>query len=347
MKVACGQINPTIGDFAGQLREGHLLRRAGTCGRVRPRRVPRAVPLRVPAHGPPGVRTLRRGEPEGAAPPPGRRAEGNRDRRGIRGQEPIPSRQGPSQRRLPHLGRKDHPHAGQDSSADLRRLRRGALVRKRRRRAPWSRSAERSSASRSARTSGGKARPPPGSATLWTPSPSCSMPGRPSSCPSPPRRSTPTSPRIRLELLSRIGKTSGVPVVYVNTVGANDNIIFDGQSMVTSAEGRLLSIGTAFEEELAFVETGSARTRSAAAAGPACPDRGRACARHTGLRAQVRIHACPPRSLGRYRLRAGGGAGRRGARRATGWTCSACLPGTPRKEASRTRGPWRRRWASP
>jgi NAD+ synthase (glutamine-hydrolysing) len=62
-------------------------------------------------------------------------------------------------------------------------------------------------------------------------------------------------PEIRFDLLSRIGKTSGVPVVYVNTVGANDNIIFDGQSMVTSSEGNLVFLGKAFEEELAFVDT--------------------------------------------------------------------------------------------
>jgi NAD+ synthase (glutamine-hydrolysing) len=62
-------------------------------------------------------------------------------------------------------------------------------------------------------------------------------------------------PRIRLDLLSRIGKTSGVPVVYVNMVGANDNIIFDGQSMATSRDGKLVFMGKAFEEELAVVET--------------------------------------------------------------------------------------------
>jgi NAD+ synthase (glutamine-hydrolysing) len=62
-------------------------------------------------------------------------------------------------------------------------------------------------------------------------------------------------PRIRLDLLSGIGATSGVPVVYVNTVGANDSIVFDGQSMATSAEGKLIFLGAAFEEELAVVDT--------------------------------------------------------------------------------------------
>jgi NAD+ synthase (glutamine-hydrolysing) len=64
-------------------------------------------------------------------------------------------------------------------------------------------------------------------------------------------------PRIRRDLMSGIGANSGVPVLYVNTVGANDNIIFDGQSMLTSSEGTLLFMGKAFEEELAIVETGA------------------------------------------------------------------------------------------
>jgi NAD+ synthase (glutamine-hydrolysing) len=70
-------------------------------------------------------------------------------------------------------------------------------------------------------------------------------------------------PRIRLDLLSRIGKTSGVPVVYVNTVGANDNIVFDGQSMATSRDGSLVFLGKAFEEELAVIDTEAARSEVA------------------------------------------------------------------------------------
>ena len=65
-------------------------------------------------------------------------------------------------------------------------------------------------------------------------------------------------PRTRLDLFSRVGKASGVPVVYVNIVGGNDNLIFDGQSMVTSREGKLVHLGAAFEEELAFVDTAAA-----------------------------------------------------------------------------------------
>jgi len=62
-------------------------------------------------------------------------------------------------------------------------------------------------------------------------------------------------PKTRLDLFSRVGKSSGVPVVYVNVVGGNDNLIFDGQSMAFSAEGRLIYLGAPFEEQLAFVDT--------------------------------------------------------------------------------------------
>jgi len=65
----------------------------------------------------------------------------------------------------------------------------------------------------------------------------------------------PAQPATRRKLMSTIGTTGHVPVVYVNTVGANDNIVFDGQSMVTSAEGTLVHLGRAFEEELAVVDT--------------------------------------------------------------------------------------------
>jgi NAD+ synthase (glutamine-hydrolysing) len=59
---------------------------------------------------------------------------------------------------------------------------------------------------------------------------------------------------VRLSLLSRIGKSSGVPAVYVNAVGANDGLIFDGRSMATSPDGRLVYLGAGFEEQLGIVD---------------------------------------------------------------------------------------------
>ncbi|HUV09111.1 MAG TPA: NAD+ synthase [Spirochaetia bacterium] len=63
-------------------------------------------------------------------------------------------------------------------------------------------------------------------------------------------------PQIRYSLLDQIGKSSGVPVVYVNMVGGNDSLIFDGRSMVTSPDGRLVALGKAFEEDLIVFDTG-------------------------------------------------------------------------------------------
>ena len=62
-------------------------------------------------------------------------------------------------------------------------------------------------------------------------------------------------PKVRLELLAQIGKSSGVPVIYANLVGGNDSLIFDGGSMVTSAAGELVALGAAFEEDLILFDT--------------------------------------------------------------------------------------------
>ncbi len=60
--------------------------------------------------------------------------------------------------------------------------------------------------------------------------------------------------QIRLRLLSSIGKSSGVPVVYVNMVGGNDSLLFDGRSMVTSPAGELVHLAAGFEERLEMVD---------------------------------------------------------------------------------------------
>jgi len=62
---------------------------------------------------------------------------------------------------------------------------------------------------------------------------------------------------IRYKLISGIGKSFGVGVVYVNMVGGNDSLLFDGESMVTSSRGELTFFGKAFKEELAVVDTES------------------------------------------------------------------------------------------
>lgn len=60
--------------------------------------------------------------------------------------------------------------------------------------------------------------------------------------------------RTRCSLLAKIGKSSGVPVVYVNMVGGNDSLIFDGQSLVTDRDGNLVHWGKPFAEDYIAVD---------------------------------------------------------------------------------------------
>jgi NAD+ synthase (glutamine-hydrolysing) len=65
----------------------------------------------------------------------------------------------------------------------------------------------------------------------------------------------------RHSLLSGIGKSSGVPVVYVNMVGGNDSLIFDGQSLVTGKDGGLIYRGKAFAEDYAVIDMAEDHSR--------------------------------------------------------------------------------------
>lgn len=57
----------------------------------------------------------------------------------------------------------------------------------------------------------------------------------------------------RLELLSSQAKQFGAPMVYVNQVGGNDELIFDGCSVVFDADGNLIAQAKEFEEDLLIV----------------------------------------------------------------------------------------------
>ncbi|GHT21364.1 NAD+ synthase [Planctomycetales bacterium] len=56
--------------------------------------------------------------------------------------------------------------------------------------------------------------------------------------------------QVRLELAERIALRGNVSVVYVNAVGANDQIVFDGRSFVLRGNGTAVCGAKAFEEDL-------------------------------------------------------------------------------------------------
>lgn len=54
----------------------------------------------------------------------------------------------------------------------------------------------------------------------------------------------------RMELLSKQAMENSVTVVYVNMVGGQDELVFDGHSMIFDQNGNLIKQGKQFEEEL-------------------------------------------------------------------------------------------------
>src|SRR6266436_3457565 len=60
---------------------------------------------------------------------------------------------------------------------------------------------------------------------------------------------------LRFEMLRAIAKKQQRPVVYVNQVGGDDNLIFDGASMAIAADGRVAAQALAFQEDLVLFDT--------------------------------------------------------------------------------------------
>ncbi|MGA3171218.1 MAG: NAD+ synthase [Chthoniobacteraceae bacterium] len=61
-------------------------------------------------------------------------------------------------------------------------------------------------------------------------------------------------PRRRLEMLSKLAAESGLPLVYCNALGGNDQLIFDGNSLAFDARGGCLAQLPAFQECVRVVD---------------------------------------------------------------------------------------------
>ncbi len=62
---------------------------------------------------------------------------------------------------------------------------------------------------------------------------------------------------LRREMLATIARTDHVPVAFVNQVGGNDSLVFDGSSMVFDREGNVIAEGKSFEEDLILFDSDS------------------------------------------------------------------------------------------
>ncbi len=61
---------------------------------------------------------------------------------------------------------------------------------------------------------------------------------------------------VRTGIMATVGQRFGIPVVYVNQVGGNDALVFDGGALVTDATGNLVVQGPSFTEGLEFWDSG-------------------------------------------------------------------------------------------
>jgi len=61
-------------------------------------------------------------------------------------------------------------------------------------------------------------------------------------------------PAMRRELISNVAKSAGVPLVYCNSVGGNDQLVFDGHSLVAHADGTIALEMTGFEQQIRVID---------------------------------------------------------------------------------------------
>src|SRR5208337_3362709 len=61
--------------------------------------------------------------------------------------------------------------------------------------------------------------------------------------------------QLRYDMLKSIATRQGIPVAYVNHVGGNDQLIFDGSSLAFNARGELCARAQAFAQDLVIFDT--------------------------------------------------------------------------------------------
>jgi len=64
---------------------------------------------------------------------------------------------------------------------------------------------------------------------------------------------------LRFEMLRTIAQNHSRPVVYVNQVGGDDSLIFDGASMALTADGNVAAQALAFEEDVVLFDTATGK----------------------------------------------------------------------------------------
>lgn len=68
-------------------------------------------------------------------------------------------------------------------------------------------------------------------------------------------------PKVRFEMLLDHVRRHRLPLVYVNLVGGNDDLLFDGGSLALGREGNVIAQGRSFAEDLLIVDPDSSESR--------------------------------------------------------------------------------------
>jgi NAD+ synthetase len=79
--------------------------------------------------------------------------------------------------------------------------------------------------------------------------------------------------RVRHDMLASLARKSRRPVAFCNLVGGNDEIVFDGGSLIFNAAGQLIAKAKAFEEDFVVADTETSLPISS----PAVPDEENVC----------------------------------------------------------------------
>ncbi|HSA59811.1 MAG TPA: NAD+ synthase [bacterium] len=72
--------------------------------------------------------------------------------------------------------------------------------------------------------------------------------------------------QLRRDMLQALALKHGTPIFYVNLVGGNDELVFDGRSLAVNDRGEIVAEAKAYEEDLLVVDTDALR------ASPAVPE---------------------------------------------------------------------------
>jgi NAD+ synthase (glutamine-hydrolysing) len=59
---------------------------------------------------------------------------------------------------------------------------------------------------------------------------------------------------LRRQIFATTARRHGIPVIYVNQVGGNDQLVFDGSSFAMDAAGEVIASAASFAEDLVFVD---------------------------------------------------------------------------------------------